>query len=92
MRMGLFKTRLEKYGVSNDDMEYKLTSMYQEIIHVQPQPLPIHYCLYKLRELLEYTITSPIKFELWGEQKWLECDRLWKVICDENGWTFIPSC
>jgi hypothetical protein len=52
--------------------------------------LNYYYTLYKLCELLGETSYLP-HFPMLKEQKKIEQDEIWKKICNELGWDFIPT-
>lgn len=50
------------------------------------------YCLYKFCELLGYDEFLPCFPLLKGKDKLAAMDRIWRKICGEINWQFIPSC
>lgn len=52
--------------------------------------LNYYYTLYKLCELLGENIYLP-HFPMLKEQKKIEQDQIWKNICNDLGWDFIPT-
>lgn len=53
--------------------------------------LNYYYTLYKLCELLKETKFLPYFPMLKDREKRIEQDQIWKKICQELGWTFIPT-
>lgn len=63
-------------------------------IHCPPERtnfLSYGYCLYKFCELLGYDEFLPCFPLLKGKDKLTAMDRIWKKICEELDWQFIPS-
>ena len=53
--------------------------------------LNYYYTIYKLCELLDQTQFLPYFPMLKDRDKQIEQDQIWKQICDELDWEFIPT-
>ena len=53
--------------------------------------LNYHYTIYKLCELLDQRKFLPFFPMLKDPEKRIEQDEIWKKICDELNWEFIPT-
>lgn len=63
-------------------------------IHCPPERtnfLSYGYCLFKFCELMGYDEFLPCFTLLKGQDKLVAMDRIWKKICNELDWEFIPS-
>jgi hypothetical protein len=90
----------EPIGIRNETAE-KLKAMFDKILEPYEKVLPTiypsrksffgyGYVLYKLAELIEDPIIIHLGL-LKSREKMLCNDRLWKAVCEETGWKYIPT-
>jgi hypothetical protein len=88
-----------KPPVMSPELEEKLCSLFIEIQRPYAKCCPddrvnflnYYYTIYKLCELLEEDTFLPYFPMLKDREKRMEQDDIWKKICDELNWQFIPT-
>ena len=88
-----------KPPIMTPDLEDKLCSLFMEIQRPYAKYCPddrvnflnYYYTIYKLCELLEETKFLPYFPMLKDREKQIEQDDIWKKICKELNWEFIPT-
>lgn len=90
-----------KPPIMNQELEKTLCNLFSEIQNPYSKFCPndrtnflnYYYTIYKLCELLEQTDYLPLlKEAMIGDRiKRIEQDNIWKKICDEMDWEFIPT-
>ena len=88
-----------KPPVMSPDLEDKLCNLFLEIQKPYAKFCPkdrvnflnYYYTLYKLCELLGEIKFLPFFPQLKDREKKMEQDAIWKLICEDLGWTFIPT-
>ena len=93
----------EKLGIKppimSPELEDKLCNLFMEIQAPYAKYCPdgrvnflnYYYTISKLCELLNETLFLPFFPVLKDREKRIEQDDIWKKICKELGWTFIPT-
>ena len=85
--------------IMSSELEEKLCNLFNEIQTPYAKFCPkdrvnflnYYYTLYKLCELLKETKFLPYFPMLKDREKRVEQDQIWKKICEELGWEFIPT-
>jgi hypothetical protein len=88
-----------KPPIMTPDLEDKLCSLFMEIQRPYAKYCPddrvnflnYYYTIYKLCELLDETKFLPYFPMLKDREKQIEQDDIWKKICKELNWEFIPT-
>ena len=88
-----------KPPVMNPELEETLCNLFMDIQRPYAKFCPddrvnflnYYYTVYKLCELLEQTQFLPFFPMLKDREKRIEQDNIWKKICDELEWEFIPT-
>jgi len=86
----------KKVDIVSYEIEDKLITMFNMAQNIYYKHAPVHksnflnyqYCLYKLLQILNIKIEIQM---IKGKTKLLESDTIWRKICDELGWRFIPT-
>jgi hypothetical protein len=88
-----------KPPIMSQDLEETLCNLFMEIQKPYSKYCPkdrvnflnYYYTLYKLCEILNEKKFLPFFPMLKDREKRIEQDQIWKKICDDLGWTFIPT-
>jgi|LauGreDrversion4_1035100.scaffolds.fasta_scaffold01455_11 vacuolar-type H+-ATPase subunit H len=88
-----------KPPIMTPDLEDKLCSLFMEIQRPYAKYCPddrvnflnYYYTIYKLCELLDETEFLPYFPMLKDREKQIEQDEIWKKICKELNWEFVPT-
>jgi len=88
-----------KPPIMSPDLEEKLCNLFMEIQRPYAKFCPddrvnflnYYYTIYKLCELLEEDVFLPYFPLLKDREKRIEQDEIWKNICNELNWQFIPT-
>jgi len=88
-----------KPPVMSQELEEKLCNLFMEIQKPYAKYCPkdrvnflnYYYTLYKLCELLEERKFLPYFPQLKDREKKMEQDAIWKLICEDLGWDYIPT-
>ena len=88
-----------KPPIMSQELEETLCNLFMEIQKPYAKYCPkdrvnflnYYYTLYKLCELLDETTFLPYFPKLKDRCKRLEQDEIWKLICNDLGWKYIPS-
>ena len=83
----------------SSELEEKLCNLFNEIQKPYAKYCPkdrvnflnYYYTLYKLCELINERSFLPYFPMLKDREKRIEQDQIWKKICEELGWKFIPT-